>query len=102
MPIEVTFLRDRENGGQEAQPSNLANELAKFINAAKSSLHIAIYDFRLTDKVAVCDDAVVTGSFNFSHSATQNAENTLVLHDKKLADEYSDYIDKLIAQYGNS
>jgi phosphatidylserine/phosphatidylglycerophosphate/cardiolipin synthase-like enzyme len=51
------------------------------------------------DKVVVCDDAVLTGSFNFSRSATQNAENILVIHDKGLADRYSDYIDLLVKQY---
>ena len=51
------------------------------------------------NKVVVCDDAVVTGSFNFSRSATQNAENILVIHDKRLADQYSNYIDQLVAQY---
>ena len=53
------------------------------------------------NKVVVCDDAVVTGSFNFSRSATQNAENILVIHDKGLADQYSDYIDQLVSQYGH-
>ncbi len=47
MPLDVTFLRDLDNGGQQKQPSQIASKLAKFINDAKSSLHIAIYDFRL-------------------------------------------------------
>jgi len=51
------------------------------------------------NKIVVCDNTVVTGSFNFSRSATQNAENIVVLHDKTLAEQYNDYIDKLIAQY---
>ena len=53
------------------------------------------------NKVVVCDDAVMTGSFNFSRSATQNAENILVIHDKGLADQYSEYIDQLVAQYSH-
>jgi phosphatidylserine/phosphatidylglycerophosphate/cardiolipin synthase-like enzyme len=57
------------------------------------------HDF-MHNKVVVCDDAVVTGSFNFSRSATQNAENSLVLHDKDLADKYSAYIDELTKTYG--
>jgi phosphatidylserine/phosphatidylglycerophosphate/cardiolipin synthase-like enzyme len=51
------------------------------------------------NKVVVCDNAVVTGSFNLSRSATQNAENVLVLDDQSLADKYSAYIDELVAQY---
>lgn len=51
------------------------------------------------NKVVVCDDVVVTGSFNFSRSATQNAENVLVLHNSQMADQYSNYIDQLITQY---
>jgi phosphatidylserine/phosphatidylglycerophosphate/cardiolipin synthase-like enzyme len=53
------------------------------------------------NKVVVCDDVVVTGSFNFSRSATQNAENILVIHDKDIADQYSDYIDQLVTQYNH-
>ncbi len=51
------------------------------------------------NKVVVVDDAVFTGSYNLSHSATQNAENALIIHDPALAALYSDYIDKLVAQY---
>ncbi len=57
------------------------------------------HDF-MHNKVVVCDDAVVTGSFNFSHSATQNSENMIVLHSKELADQYSTYIDEITAKYG--
>ncbi len=51
------------------------------------------------NKVLVVDDAVLTGSYNLSHSATQNAENALIIHDAALAEQYSDYIDRLVAQY---
>lgn len=54
------------------------------------------------NKVVVCDDAVVTGSFNFSRNATLNAENILVLHDAAVADQYSQYIDQLVAQYSQT
>ena len=52
------------------------------------------------NKIAVCDDSVVTGSFNFSRNATLNAENLLVIHSKKWADEFCAYIDRLTAIYG--
>jgi len=51
------------------------------------------------NKVVVCDDSVFTGSFNLSHSATQNAENVLIIHDTQIADQYADYIDQLVTIY---
>ena len=51
------------------------------------------------NKVLVCDDSVFTGSFNLSHSATQNAENALIIHDAQIADRYAAYIDQLITTY---
>lgn len=57
------------------------------------------HDF-MHNKVLVVDDTVVTGSYNFSHSAEQNAENLLMLTNPALADIYSDYIDRLMAKYG--
>ncbi len=51
------------------------------------------------NKIVVCDDTVVTGSFNFSHNATMNAENILVIQSKEWADKYSDYIDRLVDIY---
>jgi phosphatidylserine/phosphatidylglycerophosphate/cardiolipin synthase-like enzyme len=52
------------------------------------------------NKVVVCDDVVVTGSFNFSRNATMNAENVLVIHSKAWADKYAKYIDQLVKLYG--
>lgn len=56
------------------------------------------HDF-MHNKVVVCDDAVVTGSFNFSRNAASNAENMLIMHSKALADQYADYIDQLTKRY---
>jgi phosphatidylserine/phosphatidylglycerophosphate/cardiolipin synthase-like enzyme len=56
------------------------------------------HDF-MHNKVVVCDDAVVTGSYNFSRSATQNAENMLLIQSKELADQYSAYIDEITNYY---
>ncbi|HEY3290200.1 MAG TPA: phosphatidylserine/phosphatidylglycerophosphate/cardiolipin synthase family protein [Anaerolineae bacterium] len=47
MSIDVTFLRDTENGGDVSQPLKIAQQLAAFISAAQTSLHMAIYDFRI-------------------------------------------------------
>ncbi len=56
------------------------------------------HDF-MHNKVLVIDDTVVTGSFNFSHSAEQNAENILLIESAPLADAYSAYIDHLLTKY---
>jgi phosphatidylserine/phosphatidylglycerophosphate/cardiolipin synthase-like enzyme len=52
------------------------------------------------DKVAVADDTVVTGSFNFSNNAMKNAENILVIRNQDLADQYVAYIKGLLDRYG--
>ncbi len=47
MTIEVTFLE------QDAQqPQQVAGLLAEFLSGARSSLHLAIYDFRLSPAIA--------------------------------------------------
>jgi phosphatidylserine/phosphatidylglycerophosphate/cardiolipin synthase-like enzyme len=51
------------------------------------------------NKVLICDDAVVTGSYNLSHSATENAENVVIIEDRELADRYGVYIDHLAERY---
>ncbi len=45
------------------------------------------------NKILVVDDAVITGSYNFSRSAQFNAENLLILENATLAEAYSAYID---------
>src|SRR5207248_2836684 len=47
MTIAVTFL---EQGKQT--PTQVAAQLAEFLEAARTSLHLALYDFRLGDAVA--------------------------------------------------
>jgi len=59
------------------------------------------HDF-MHNKVVVVDDTVITGSYNLSHSATQNAENLVMISDAKLAGQYVAYIDRLVARYGKS
>jgi phosphatidylserine/phosphatidylglycerophosphate/cardiolipin synthase-like enzyme len=56
------------------------------------------HDF-MHNKVLVIDDTVITGSYNFSRSAEFNAENILFLESPALAEQYSGYIDHLIAKY---
>jgi phosphatidylserine/phosphatidylglycerophosphate/cardiolipin synthase-like enzyme len=59
------------------------------------------HDF-MHNKVLVCDDTVITGSYNLSHSATENAENILMANDPELAERYVAYIDGLVTRYRNS
>jgi phosphatidylserine/phosphatidylglycerophosphate/cardiolipin synthase-like enzyme len=47
--LEVTFLRDTAHFPSASQPADTAKMLAQFVQAAKSSLDIAIYDFKLSD-----------------------------------------------------
>ena len=56
------------------------------------------HDF-MHNKVLVIDDTVITGSYNFSRSAELNAENILFIESAILAQQYSAYIDHLIAKY---
>jgi phosphatidylserine/phosphatidylglycerophosphate/cardiolipin synthase-like enzyme len=69
--------------------------------ASKASLpysHSGKHNF-MHNKLVVCDDSVFMGSFNLSHSATMNAENALVIHSAAVADQYSQYVDQLVAYY---
>lgn len=56
------------------------------------------HDF-MHNKVIVVDETVITGSYNFSHSAELNAENILFLDSPTLAEAYSRYIDHLLEKY---
>ena len=51
------------------------------------------------NKLAVVDDTVITGSFNFSNNATQNAENVLRIESKAIADHYAKYVTALTQRY---
>jgi len=53
------------------------------------------------DKVAVADDTVITGSFNFSNNAMKNAENILVIRSEELASQYAPYVEALVQRCGN-
>ena len=51
------------------------------------------------NKILLIDNAVITGSYNFSRSAEFNAENILFIESALLADTYSAYIDHLKSKY---
>jgi phosphatidylserine/phosphatidylglycerophosphate/cardiolipin synthase-like enzyme len=50
-------------------------------------------------KVVVADDTAFVGSFNFSRSGEQNAENVLEIKDAALAERLADYVDELRRLY---
>jgi phosphatidylserine/phosphatidylglycerophosphate/cardiolipin synthase-like enzyme len=56
------------------------------------------HDF-MHNKVLVSDNDVLTGSYNFSKNAEQNAENQVRIADTHIADEYAKYVDELVAAY---
>jgi len=51
------------------------------------------------NKIVVADDSVITGSYNLSNSATENAENMVIIEDTELAEKYCAYIDQLAKRY---
>ena len=53
------------------------------------------------NKILICDDTVVTGSYNFSANAQRNAENQIRITDPALAGEYADYITTIAAAYSS-
>src|SRR3954468_22875331 len=58
-PIDVLFLRDTRHGGPTDQAQTVAHRLADFAATATHTLDVAIYDFRLSDRLA----PTVVGAF---------------------------------------
>lgn len=58
-PISTFLLRDASHGGSAGQPAAVAGALADFVGAAKNSVELAIYDFRLSEALA----PTVVGAF---------------------------------------
>ncbi len=50
-------------------------------------------------KVVVCDDVVLTGSYNLSHSGEMNAENVLEIVNKPLADACAAFCEQVNTRY---
>ncbi|MDH4176347.1 MAG: phosphatidylserine/phosphatidylglycerophosphate/cardiolipin synthase family protein [Thermoleophilia bacterium] len=50
-------------------------------------------------KLVVADDVAFVGSFNFSRSGEENAENVLEIHDAAVADRLAVFVDELRARY---
>jgi phosphatidylserine/phosphatidylglycerophosphate/cardiolipin synthase-like enzyme len=58
----------------------------------------ALHDY-MHAKLVVCDDWVLTGSYNCSHSGELNAENLLEIHDAALADRCAAFCEQVHARY---
>jgi len=58
-----------------------------------------VHDF-MHAKCLVADDTVFVGSFNFSHSGEDNAENVLEIESAPVADRFAAYVDQVAARYG--
>ncbi|HEV3225899.1 MAG TPA: phospholipase D-like domain-containing protein [Acidimicrobiales bacterium] len=61
----------------------------------------AVHDY-MHAKLVVCDDWVLTGSYNCSHSGEMNAENLLDIHDAALADRCATFCEQVHARYAAS
>ena len=58
----------------------------------------AVHDY-MHAKLVVCDDWVLTGSYNCSHSGELNAENLLEIQDAALADRCAAFCEQVHARY---
>lgn len=54
------------------------------------------------NKTLVVDDKTVTGSYNFSHAAQDNAENILRIGSRRLADQVAAETERLAGQYARA
>jgi phosphatidylserine/phosphatidylglycerophosphate/cardiolipin synthase-like enzyme len=61
----------------------------------------SVHDF-MHAKCLVADDTVFTGSYNFSHSGEENAENVLEIRGAGVADVFAAYVDRLVERYTGS
>jgi phosphatidylserine/phosphatidylglycerophosphate/cardiolipin synthase-like enzyme len=91
-----------KTGSQSSQEKlDLWNEISPHLVAKHSNPHGEGIANIMHDKVVETDDtSVTTGSFNFSDSAEQNAENAVKIDNPKIASEYGAYIDNLVQAYG--
>jgi phosphatidylserine/phosphatidylglycerophosphate/cardiolipin synthase-like enzyme len=82
--VKVEVILDKSQRTQKYSSADfLANQgIPTKIDAQHAIAH---------NKVMIIDgETVITGSFNFTKAAEENnAENLLIIHDKKLADRYT-------------
>lgn len=93
-------LKSIERAGDREGKKALFEQATRGFAQKRSTPYSAesAHDF-MHDKIAVVDNSVFTGSFNFSTNATRNAENCVRVNSKSLADAYCAHIDKVIERY---
>jgi phosphatidylserine/phosphatidylglycerophosphate/cardiolipin synthase-like enzyme len=76
------------------------SEIAQYLHYKKSLSFktSGVHNF-MHNKFTIVDHAVITGSFNFSTNAQNNAENVVIIESKELADAYEEYANTLIEMY---
>jgi phosphatidylserine/phosphatidylglycerophosphate/cardiolipin synthase-like enzyme len=96
-------LKSIERAGDRQGKAALFEQATKGFAQKKSTPFTAhgAHDF-MHNKIAVVDDAVITGSFNFSTNATKNAENCVRVESEALAEAYVKYIDGVIERYSTT
>ncbi len=92
--------RARARSATSQGKADLFNAIAPLMHAKHSTPYTptGIHDY-MHDKLAVCDDTVVTGSYNFSTNATRNAENVVMISSPELAEIYATYVRALTRIY---
>ncbi len=98
---QMASVLDQWQGGQAEWKIKAFEHIASTLAGKRSTPYTpdGRHDF-MHNKIVLVDDTVITGSYNLSHSATENAENVLFLHDSGLASTYNSYIDRLVQRYG--
>jgi len=84
--VKVEVILDKVNIGKKVEYSSATFFVNQRIPVKIDSAHAIAHN-----KIMVIDgETVITGSFNFTKAAEEsNAENLLIIHDKKLADLYT-------------
>jgi phosphatidylserine/phosphatidylglycerophosphate/cardiolipin synthase-like enzyme len=97
---QMESVFEQWRGTPAAWKQDVFNRVAAPLSGKRSTRYTpgGRHDF-MHNKVVVADDTVITGSYNLSHSATENAENILIVQDADLADRYSSTIDRLAQRY---
>jgi phosphatidylserine/phosphatidylglycerophosphate/cardiolipin synthase-like enzyme len=99
--VDQVFYQWRTNGVSEWKIPLLKRILEGASFSGKHSIPWtpeSVHDF-MHAKVVVADDTVFAGSFNFSRSGEQNAENVLEIRDSALADRLAAYVDEVRGRY---
>jgi phosphatidylserine/phosphatidylglycerophosphate/cardiolipin synthase-like enzyme len=99
--VDQVFHQWRTNGVSEWKVPLLQRVIDGAAFSGKASIPWtpeSVHDF-MHAKIVVADETTFVGSYNFSRSGEQNAENVLEIRDAAVADRLAAYIDELRARY---